>query len=377
MRNMAYLCAVVSFNLAHSLAIAQSIPPGQVRHQIQGVEAQRLVTFRRVFDENVEATDISDDSAERMSNSLDNVVTLQDAKVVIGANLPNGALERVHAQEAAAKALVVAKAAKPPRCTEESDGSYSFRLWGPVFGCSSDAIVNFFHVSSSVDIANDVQYLYNAKQSTNQINADLFTGTFPLGFQAVLSGTATAGSSQPATSGADPAQTDSVDTAVSKLEQGGDFNLRFPVPLLFHRTDKYGIYALSSPAIGFNVSGLTSQNTITESTEYNVNVPFEIYFQTGSIEKVAGVSSAMLYADFRPSMELVSSAFATAIGLTSHRYFLLGQANAGIEFSGGVRVGLQYYFGPSQVYQIPTTNGSATTKTHLGGIHLVVSFSPK
>jgi hypothetical protein len=246
----------------------------------------------------------------------------------------------------------------------------------PTVGCSPDGIIDFFKVSGAISIANTVQYLYNPKQSTNQIGADFLSATFPQGFQVVFSGTATAGSSQPSSTPPTTTSTDSVDTAVSKLQQGGDFNVRFPFPILYHVTSGYGVYMLSSPSIGFNVSGLSAQNTITESTEYNLNLPIEFYAQTASIEQTNGVANALLYVDVKPAMELVSPAFATAIGLKSNRYFFLGQAAAGLELYNSVRVGFQYFFGPSQVYQVPTTTGTTTKTSKLSGIHLVISFSP-
>jgi hypothetical protein len=249
-------------------------------------------------------------------------------------------------------------------------------LWFPTAGCSPDGVTDFFKVSGAISIINSVHYLYNPNQSTNQIGADFFTVTFPLGFQSVFSGTATAGSSQPSGTSITTTSTESVSTAVSKLEQGGDFNVRFPFPILYHVTSKYGVYMLTSPSVGFNVNGLTGQNTVTESTEYNINVPLEFYAQTASIEQTQGSSDALLYVDLKPAAEVVSPAFATAIGLKSNRYFFLAQAAAGIEFHNSVRVGFQYFFGPSQVYQVPTATGTVTKTGKVGGIHLVVSFSP-
>jgi len=379
MRTKTHLYVVAIFLGLHLHAIAQSIAPGQVTRQVKSSasEPQRVAHFSNVLRENLASTALSSSQINQMLQPLAAARSLPDAVASATANAPQSGQEAADAVQAVNTASQ--QAAPSPNCKVKSNSGYSFaKAFFPVAGCVPDAITNFFSVSGSMDIANNVQYLYNANQSTNQINADFFTATFPLGFQAILSGTATAGSSQPASSSSTSGQTESVSTAVSKLEQGGDFNLRFPVPVFYKaKANNYGIYALSSPAIGFNVNGLTDQNTITDSTEYNVNVPLEVYFQTGSIEQVANVSSALLYVDVKPAMELVSPAFATAIGLTSHRYFMLGQADAGIEFSGSVRVGLQYFFGPSQVYQVPGAGGSTTTNAHLGGLHLVVSFNPK
>ena len=168
-------------------------------------------------------------------------------------------------------------------------------------------------------------------------------------------------------------------TAVSKLEQGGDFNVRFPVPILYHVTNSYGLYMLSSPNVGFMISGLTGQNTITQSTEYNVNVPLEFFAETTSIPAGSGNAqsgNAALFFDIRPATEVVSPAFASAIGLKSNRYFFLGQVSAGLSILQIMRVGFQYYFGPSQVYQVPSTTGTTTKTGKVGGLHLVVSFTP-
>jgi len=85
----------------------------------------------------------------------------------------------------------------PEPCSKTNEQSYDFNHWFPVSGCSPDAVQNFFQVSGSLSIANTVHYLYSPNQSTNQSGTDLLTATFPLGFQAILSGTATAGGSQP------------------------------------------------------------------------------------------------------------------------------------------------------------------------------------
>ena len=365
--------------LAPSLrASAQSMPVGQISRQIVKPEPKAVDTFQQKLDSELQATeDVQGAVAGNIVDAVGDSTNLSAAVSTAKKNLPSDPAART-------QALNAIKAAIPPPCTKNADGSYSFRLWFPTAGCIPDGITDFFKVSGSISIINTVQYLYNPNQSTNQVNADFFTATFPLGFQAVFSGTATAGSSQPAgtststtsTSTTSTGTTDSVSTAVSKLEQGGDFNVRFPFPFLYHVANGYGVYMLSSPSVGFNVSGLSGQNTITESTEYNLNLPIELYAQTASIEQTAGVSNALLYADVKPAIELVSPAFATAIGLKSNRYFSLVQAAAGLEFSGSVRVGFQYFFGPSQVYQVPTATGTTTKTGKVGGIHLVVSFSP-
>jgi len=290
-------------------------------------------------------------------------------------------------------------AAAAPASTNYTFNRKLFPLWHK--GCDANngaAVLAYFAVDKSGVLANRTQYLYNAKQSTNAINADLFTGTFP-GFQVVLAGTATAGSSQtanptgmgtPATSAmlfeprasttaaTSTPQTDSVQAAVAKLEQGGDFNVRFPAPIARKIGSVGGFDVKLMPNIGFMVDGLTGQNTVTESTEYALNIPLEAYFELGSYEKTAGISNVVLYGDFKPGAEVISPGLKSAIGLTSNRYFFLGQASIGVELMNSVRMGVQYFLGPSQLYASTNATGIGTTQTtdHVGGFHLVVSFSP-
>ncbi|MGA2220045.1 MAG: hypothetical protein ABSG51_18310 [Terracidiphilus sp.] len=262
--------------------------------------------------------------------------------------------------------------------------AYTYATWFPTLGtgCLSPIILNYFAVEKSAVAANGVQYLYNAQQSTSQVNADLFTATFPLGFQAVLAGTATAGSSQTtpttssvtSTSTSTTKQTDSVSTAVSKIENGGDFNLRFPFPVVSHFGQGYALDGRILPNLGFTINKFGAQDTITESTEYTFNVPFEFYGQTTSIDPS---NPAIVFVDLKPSGEVLSSAFAQSIGLTRSRAFFLGEAAVGVEFAQKVRVSLQYFVGPHQIYQTTNSTGTTTTATHIGGFHLAVSFAPQ
>ena len=277
--------------------------------------------------------------------------------------------------------------AKSGRCrydvsAPDNKSEFTYATWFPTLGtgCLSPIILNYFGVEKSAVGSNGVQYLYNAQQSTSQINADLFTATFPLGFQAVLAGTATAGSAQtaPSTTGNTPSssttQIDSVSTAVSKIEDGGDFNLRFPFPVVSHFGRGYALDGRVLPNLGFNINKFGAQNTITESTEYTFNIPFEFYAQTTSIDPN---NPAIIFIDLKPSGEVLSNALAQSIGLTGSRAFFLGQGSIGVEFAQKVRVSLQYFVGPHQIYQTVTSTGTTTTATHIGGFHLAVSFAPQ
>ncbi|MGA3133949.1 MAG: hypothetical protein ABSD59_24575 [Terracidiphilus sp.] len=286
----------------------------------------------------------------------------------------------------------------PTPATAESDTNsqpqYKYPTLFPLFGpgCTDAAILNFFSVGGVTETANNVQYLYNAQQSASQISADLLTVTFAPGFQAVLSGTATAGSGQPINSSSGGASggtaggssasnttTDSVATAVAKIENGGDFNVRFPTPVLYHLFQHGSVEGLVSPNVGFNINGFSGQSTITEATEYSVNVPFEIYAQTKSIDPTSdGIASATLFLDLKPAAEVISSDLAQKIQLTGDRGFFLGQASVGIEFSNSIRLSFQYIYGPNQIYQGTSSAGASTPATsRIGGFHLAVSFSPQ
>ena len=265
-----------------------------------------------------------------------------------------------------------------PGGQEYDKNQYSYPTWFPTLGsdCTAPMILNYFAVEKSAVAADGVQYLYNAKQSTSQISADLITTTFSMGFQAILAGSATAGSGQPAGSpkpDGTQTQTDSVSTAVSKLETGGDFNLRFPFPVLGHLGRGYALDGRLVPNLGFDVKAFQGQSTITESSEYSLNLPFEMYAQTTSIDTD---SPAIGFVDFRPSGELISTPLQKKLGIDS-RVFFLGEAAIGVEFAQKVRISFQYFVGPKQVYQDTTASGTATTATHIGGFHLAVSFAPQ
>jgi hypothetical protein len=290
--------------------------------------------------------------------------------------------------------------------------SYSYPVLFPTFGssCSTDAIKNFFSVSKSLSPADKVQYLYNAQQSTSQVDAQLLTATFA-GFQMVFSGTSTSGTSQPSNSNSTAnsnsnsssgssrhavsrmdstrmdssgdssggSTTDSVDTAVSKIEAGGDFNVSFPVPVFNYSKGDFGVYGFTSPNVGFLINGFSGQNAITEASEYTLNTPFEAFAQLFSIDKdSSGNPNATIFLDLKPAMEVVSQAMASKIGLTGSREFFLGQGDLGIEFAGGIRLSFQYLTGPKQIYQSVNSSGTATTTSNtIGGFHLAVSFSPQ
>jgi len=290
--------------------------------------------------------------------------------------------------------------------------SYTYPHWlFPLFhkDCQSDdQIQHFFDVNRKVSEGNGIQYLYNAQQSSSAITGDLVTSTFWPGFQAILAGSTTTGngttnsssttttSSSGATSRLSPSDasststdatstTDSVQTAVSKLENGGDFNVRFPLPVLFHSAGSASVSGLFSPNLGFNLNGIGSQSTITEATEYTFNTPLEFYAQLGSVgsgtKSTNTITPATFFVDVKPAGEFISSVLAQKLGPSVPRAFFLGQASVGIEFAQSFRVSLQYVYGNAQIYQsassTTSTSASTTPTSRIGGFHLAVSFSPQ
>jgi hypothetical protein len=259
---------------------------------------------------------------------------------------------------------------------------YTFnRFWVPIWrkGCGQDngsPAQSYFSVSGVATLGNQAQYIYGTALSTSQINVQLLTATFP-GFQAVFAGTVTA---QPGTTSAGGTattqaaqQTNSVSAATASLQQGGDFNLSFPAPLA-RGVSSHGVFDMRlDPNIGFVVNGLTAQTTSTESTQYVANVPVELYGELGSYDSTNSIANAAFYVDARIGGEFVSGPLASSLGLSSQT-FVLAQVSAGIAFQKSVRIGFQYFWGPSGAFTAP---GSTTPVTsNLGGVHLVVSYSP-
>jgi hypothetical protein len=290
--------------------------------------------------------------------------------------------------------------------------SYHYPNRFPLFhkGCQSDnQILNFFTEGKTFDGGSQVQYLYNAEQSASSVSGDLLTTTFFPGIQVVLAGTATAGngttdSSTTNTTGTSfragrarpfdttsdtttTSTTDSVQTALTKLQNGGDFNVRVPVPLYNRQSDNGSIYAYFLPNVGFTLNGFGAQQTITESTQYSGNFPLELYGQIGSVkDPTASSVAAVAFMDLKAAGEWISPQLAQKISLSGSTFFPILQASAGVEFAQKFRISMQYIYSTPQFCQVSgastcasTTTGTTTTgtQTKINGFHLAVSFSPQ
>jgi hypothetical protein len=279
---------------------------------------------------------------------------------------------------------------------EEKRFDYTFDHFLPATTtvCGQDGVQAFFNVTKSATFGNTVQYLYNPNQGTNQYSSDLVTATFPQGFQVILAGTGTTGttqstpqSNQAGGAGGGTSVADPVATAVQKIEAGGDFNLRFSLPVLSTPPGDTVWLTYFQPSLGFNLASTTgsvnkstgAQTGISSTSQYLVYVPLESYFETSSIAGTAsnGWTSATLYADVRFGGEIVSHDFQRMLGVPN-RAFVLGQASAGINFASSFRVGMQYFWGPSQVYTLTNSSGqTGTVNTSIKGFHVVLTFSPQ
>jgi hypothetical protein len=283
--------------------------------------------------------------------------------------------------------------------------SFVYPVLFPLYrkGCNSDSqILNFF-ASNTVDAGNKVQYLYNAQQSASTVSGDLLTTTFFPGIQVVLGSAAVAGSgTSPSSSSSSSStakraatssstdtsnSTDTVQTALAKLENGGDFNLRVPVPLLSHtsQSKNWSVNGFFLPNFGMTLNNFASQQTITGSTEYSGNFPVELYGQIGSVSDPSGKSvPAVGFVDFRAAGEWISPALATKLGSTGSDFFPILQASAGIEFAQKFRISMQYIYSSSQFCQVSggttcstgaATSSTNTSLTKINGFHFAVSFS--
>jgi|HubBroStandDraft_5_1064220.scaffolds.fasta_scaffold00330_7 hypothetical protein len=283
-----------------------------------------------------------------------------------------------------------------------------FPTWGR--GCSQDADTAFFGLSNWVDPATTEQYLYNIQDSESQVSSDLFSFAVPgAGFEVVLGSTITSGGSTSTTSSSgsstgslrgrffaarasstnssgDTTTTDSAETALSKLEQGGDFNLRIPIPLFNHPWTSATLEGILSPNVGITVNGFGTQQTITQATQAAWNLPIEIYYQN-PVGKSSGSSSSgnaagsSVFVDVKPSAEFLGTAIAQQLGPSVPTKLFLLQASAGFEFAGQFRLSAQYFWGNQSIFKsINSTTSTTTTSlptTGINGVHLVLSYTPQ
>jgi hypothetical protein len=276
--------------------------------------------------------------------------------------------------------------------TKQFDYRYGLFLPASHHSCGQAGVLNFFNVTKSATFGNTVQYLYNPKVGASQFGSDLITAVFPQGFQVVLAGTGTVPTGQSASQGssnppATQTTSDPVALAVQKIEAGGDFNLRFSLPLLSTLPGNTAWSTYLQPSVGFVLGNTSSQSNAagaqvaySSSNQYVISLPVESYFETSSItgDNSNGLTTATLFADLRYGGNILSPEYQKTIGIPN-RIFQLGQASAGINFAGSFRIGFQYFFGgPKQAYVLANANGqTSSVNTSVKGFHMVLTYSPK
>jgi hypothetical protein len=291
------------------------------------------------------------------------------------------------AVKSATDAVVEAVTTPTGRCkttTDYSDPkkavtSYTYPVWFPLLGkgCSAQSVQNFYDKTGTIALVSSVRYLYGVTASSNAISSDLITGTFPLGFQVKLGTNVTTGaSSTTSSSGSSTSSqtTDTAATAISKLEQGGDFYVEGLYPILqWSKPDRgFSLYSQFAPKIGFTVSGLGSQQTITQATDTNFYYPAELYAQFADIS-VTNSDPIVAFVDAQIGGESIGSDLAKA--LNYNRNFYLGQFSVGLEFNSAIRISFQRFEGPSSLYDAAGTGTS--TLANATGWHLSVELLPK
>lgn len=270
--------------------------------------------------------------------------------------------------------------------------NYGHFLPASLHSCGQLGVLNFFNLTKNATFGNTVQYLYNPKVGASQFSSDLITAVFPQGFQVVLAGTGTVPTGQSSSQGGSnppAAQTtsDPVALAVQKIQSGGDFNLRFSLPLLSTPPGTTAWSTYLQPSVGFVLGNTSSQAnaagaqvSYSSSNQYVISLPFESYFETSSItgDNSNGLTTATLFADLRYGGNILSPEYQKTIGIPD-RVFQLGQASAGINFAGSFRIGFQYFFGgPKQAYVLANASGqTSNVNTSIKGFHIVFTYSPK
>lgn len=261
----------------------------------------------------------------------------------------------------------------------------------------SNATINcYYNATSNVAFATEAQYLYNPAGTANTISGNLASLQFRGGVQLTLAGNANTNScSNAGTNTSNGGGTDSTTNStnstcgsstsgasapslqqdVQTLTQGGNFALKALWPIVNARGKNMQLMSVLAPKMGFEISGISGQNTATGATNVNGNFSSETYFQLDAIPpKDGGDSPGSIFLDYRAGAEHVTSAFAQSAGLKSGTNFGLQQFSAGLVVSGFLRISAQRYFGPEQAYV--SSSGSTVSVNNFKNWQLVIQLVP-
>ena len=258
--------------------------------------------------------------------------------------------------------------------------------WG--FVGSDGAVTNaYFNAKGPLAFVTKVKYTYNPSTTINAISSDLIAMQFPyVGFQLALGGSgnnnpSSKTSTNPSSAAASTTPTStSVQQAIQKLTQGGDFHLKWTLPVIYSpSSNAVQIQAFTTSTFGFELGGNNPQNTTSTASHSNENFIGEGYFQWDALPDSSSTANSTeslgsIYVDGRIGWQKVSSGEAANAGLDSRNSFHLGQVALGIVFNGFATLSAQRYWGPKQAYLNST--GAAVTVNNFAKWQVSVQFNP-
>jgi hypothetical protein len=310
------------------------------------------------------------------------IVLLLSATWSLAQSVPPGQLRgAAKAQEAAQNPALAVAAGAAPACSQLPKISNFLPLTlkdGDGAEISDETVQCFYQSSGTVSPVNQVAFLYGfGGGDSKTLSADLVSVQFHGGFQATLGSSVTMGTSTTTTqtttttsaNGQQNQDTktltqDTPGTAISKLQAGGDLYLRFDYPILYKNGSRWAGVVYGQPKIGGNFSGFGSEATVTQASEYNINLSVEAYGEWRGIG-----DAGSLYADLRTGWQYVQPEVAQKLGLGNQNKFGMSQFAAGVEFAGLIRLGFQRFVGPAPAFNVTTSE--------LSKWHLVANLVPK
>jgi hypothetical protein len=254
---------------------------------------------------------------------------------------------------------------------------------------SDMAVTNsYFNSDIPLTVAGKVKYNYTGADTISSISGDLLALQFPyVGFQIALGANATSkpSTTQPTTPAPSTAPTAaSIQEAIQKLEQGGDFYLRWTLPLIYTAsTRSVQVQAFTTSLFGFELPGGGLQNTISKASHGNGNVASELYAQWDSFPFISPAlpsagrltdSTASAYVDLRYGWQSLSKSQAGNAALGNNTSYRLGQLGLGVVLKGYGQISAQKYWGPEQAFM--DASGNPVTVNNFKKWQVSVQITP-
>ncbi len=262
-----------------------------------------------------------------------------------------------------AQSLPPLKLSAPTPSVNRASATHCGNSFLPLVGCDTAQIKEMYQVKNSFSVADQVNFLYGFRQQTKTLSSDLATMLFPNGVRVALGASVTGGQNQGSTpltpAGNQTAAKDTVSQAVDRLKAGGDFFISAAYPLANFNVSNASMQLMSVSKLGFNFSGLGSENTITQANERMLNTSVAGYGEYKALDQAGSV-----FMQFTTGLQNLQADLARQTHLPNN--FLLSQVAIGIRFAGKVRVSAQRFFGPAQAFGVQPSE--------LSKWHLVVQF---